>query len=421
MRQVANTIRQWEWLLLLLLLPVLLFPTGPQALLLLILPALWLIRWLATGHFIPPTPYDTALLVLMAMVLVSLTVVFDIELSFPKIAGMTLGVSLFYGVVAYTRQHKDGLWHVLAFYFVAGMGLALAGVVGIEWSGPFSLLNQVKELLPADLRAIPGTVGGAVNPNEMAGVSDWVVPLMVASLIGFWRPLWRRGKYLLFPLLIMNLIVFTMLVGTLSRGGILATAIGFLVMLAISFRWGRVLLIVAGLVAIVLVFYLDVESLVVSGGTAVGQIGLQGRLEIWSRALYGLADFPFTGMSMNGFRRLVHVLYPLFLVSPDTDIGHAHNHLLQAGLDLGIPGLIAYLALWLVSVFLLWRSWRRTSDGSSRVLIVGLAGALTAGWIFGVFDAIALGARPAFMWWILLAMIVGVHDKVSTGHKVPPD
>jgi putative inorganic carbon (HCO3(-)) transporter len=116
-------------------------------------------------------------------------------------------------------------------------------------------------------------------------------------------------------------------------------------------------------------------------------------------------------MSMNGFRRVVHILYPLFLISPATDIAHAHNQLLQTGLDLGLPGLVAYLALWWISAVLLWRSWRGAPDTAHRALVVGVAGALVASWIFGLLDAISLGAKPGFMWWLLLALLVALHDR----------
>jgi hypothetical protein len=46
-------------------------------------------------------------------------------------------------------------------------------------------------------------------------------------------------------------------------------------------------------------------------------------------------------------------------------------------------------------------------------LIIGLIGSLTAGWFFGILDAIALGARPGFLWWLLLALVVLVHEKVK--------
>ena len=85
-------------------------------------------------------------------------------------------------------------------------------------------------------------------------------------------------------------------------------------------------------------------------GTTGSLRTLGGRAEIWSRALYVIEDFPLTGMGMNTFRRVMPVLYPTTPIGSNDalieDVGHAHNHLLQAALDLGLPGLIAYLAIW---------------------------------------------------------------------------
>jgi putative inorganic carbon (HCO3(-)) transporter len=86
-------------------------------------------------------------------------------------------------------------------------------------------------------------------------------------------------------------------------------------------------------------------------------------LEVWSRAIYGIQDFPFTGMGMNAFRKVVPVPYPLFTVSPDVDIRHAHNEFLQAALDLGIPGLIAFITLYIGAFWMLWEIWKNTVVG----------------------------------------------------------
>jgi len=90
---------------------------------------------------------------------------------------------------------------------------------------------------------------------------------------------------------------------------------------------------------------LQTDSDVALGTGSVFEPGLDGRVEIWSRAIYGIRDFSFTGMGLGTFRHIVPMVYPLFSVSPDLDVGHAHNELLQAGVDLGIPGLIAFIAL----------------------------------------------------------------------------
>jgi hypothetical protein len=123
-------------------------------------------------------------------------------------------------------------------------------------------------------------------------------------------------------------------------------------------------------------------------------------------------------MSMNGFRRVVHVLYPLFTIPPTTDLGHAHNHFLQTSVDLGLPGLISYLALWVISAALLWRTWKNLTRRHARrhpyfALTAGLSGALLSGWVFGIFDAVSLGSRPSFVWWILLGLTASVHYAVN--------
>jgi putative inorganic carbon (HCO3(-)) transporter len=140
---------------------------------------------------------------------------------------------------------------------------------------------------------------------------------------------------------------------------------------------------------------------------------IDGRLEIWSRAIYGLQDFPFTGMGMNNFRKVVHILYPLFLISPDNDIAHAHNQWLQAGLDLGLPGLIAYLAIWFGAAAMLFGTWRASRDFWQRASTIGFAGAMVASFVYGMTDAIALGAKPSFLWWMMLGLITGtfLHTK----------
>ena len=43
------------------------------------------------------------------------------------------------------------------------------------------------------------------------------------------------------------------------------------------------------------------------------------RLEIWSRAIYMLQDFPFTGIGMGAFRQVANLLYPFFLAGPDAE------------------------------------------------------------------------------------------------------
>jgi putative inorganic carbon (HCO3(-)) transporter len=147
---------------------------------------------------------------------------------------------------------------------------------------------------------------------------------------------------------------------------------------------------------------------------------LEGRFEVWSRALYGIRDFPITGMGLNTFRHIVHILYPLFIVGPEVDLGHAHNEFLQAALDLGLPGLVAFVALYLGAFSLLWQIWHLPKSTamkesiSTQALALGLGGGLVAHVVYGLTDAVALGAKPGLIFWMLLGLITGLFLQTRT-------
>ena len=411
MYRLATIIIRWEWLLLLCLLPLLLLPPGLTAAGLLVLPLLWLLRRASSGRFLVRTPYDLAILLLALMVLASLFVTFNVRLSLPKIAGASLSIALFYAAVAYTRQQPGNLWRLLAIFLAVASAMSLAGVAFVAWPPPFTFFNTFREWLPPALAVMPGTTAGTVNANELAGILTWLLPLLIAIASGILAPLWRQKPLLLILVATGNVVAAALLLASHSRSAWLALAITLLAMAAISYRhWRWVLLAAVPATLISLLYFNGAQHLFAAGPDQ--PIDLAGRLEVWPRALMALADFPLTGMGMNGFRQAAPALYPFTHLPADIDVAHAHNHLLQAGLDLGLPGLVAYLALWAISAALLWQSWQRTTAPAQRALITGLSGSMTAGWIFGIFDAIAIGARPGFLWWLLLALIVAVHDDV---------
>lgn len=417
MRRFALVITNWEWLILILLMPFLLFPTGWRGLLLFIVPILWLFRKIATGHFMPDTPYDSAIFLLLTAMLISLAAVFNIEYSFPKIAGLVIGVALFYCAVQYNRYVEGGEYHLLGVILIAGTGLSLVGLLSFSRSLEVGNVGSLLAMMPPQAYSLANMIGTEVNPNEIAGLLGWIIPLFAAVTFGFWGDMMRSGHWRLrllhLVMLIFLLINSFVLIATRSRGGFVSVAAAILVMAAIRYRWGRWFLLFIVLAVVGIGLYIDIGSIIFSSSQGTTDLGLQGRFEIWSRALYALADFPFTGMGLNGFRQAVHLLYPLMIIPPTFDIGHAHNHLLQAGLDLGIPGLIAYLSIWIISGILLWIGWRSSKRQSDRVLIIGASGSLVAGFVFGIFDAIALGARPGFLWWLLIALLMATYENVQ--------
>jgi putative inorganic carbon (hco3(-)) transporter len=145
-----------------------------------------------------------------------------------------------------------------------------------------------------------------------------------------------------------------------------------------------------------------------SGPGMAGNVS--GRVELWSRAIYGIQEFPITGMGINAFRKIMPALYPTFLTAPDFDVAHAHNHLLQAALDLGIPGLIAYLSIWLVTATLLVRVHRDSRHPIYRLMAGGLGAGLIAHFVFSTTDLIPLGSKAGVLFWLTLALVAALHQ-----------
>jgi len=384
------------------------------------------------------------------MILISTWATYDMVLSLPSITNVLLGLGLFFAIVRGSQNWKGWFLSFGVFVLGGGLGLAGLGLLGINWlTTKISILNPITARFPTLITGLSGNNTG-FHPNIVAGTLLWIWPLLLVvsgfSLFRFsWRPsgwkswqLWG-GRSLVWA---CTVLVTAVLILTQSRAGYigLCAALFFMVLVVLPPR-GRWILMVILLVTISVVVIVVSpaemsqarEWLIGSGITSEGALSLttlEGRLELWSRAIYGLQDFPFTGMGMNTFREVVHVLYPLFLVAPDTDIGHPHNEFLHFGLDLGLPGLIALITLYLVAFGMLGSVWRNHNfnstlpgDGSHppsallKALILGLGGGLLAHLVYGLLDGVILSAKPGFIFWVLLGLIAGLYQTEFCGTK----
>lgn len=432
-KRLALALLRWEWLLLALLLPVAVGPLVTWLPLLLLIPLLWLVRRLATGHFVPPTPLDLSLLALLLMVLVSLFATPEPAYSAPKVVGLVYGIALFYAVVAATGRGTRPLQMGVVLLFGGGVGVALVGLVGTQWGNKLPLLGGLAARLPLNQ---PGQLaaGQGFNANQVAGVLLWVLPwaalLGLAALLA-WRGLvaqWGWGRTAAGLLLwgAGTLLMAGVFLLTQSRSAYVGLLAALLFLLLVGLRrrpWLLGGLVAAGGLLLVGLLVLGPPELpgraavlLGLGREAAGAAALNtlaGRAEIWQRALYGIQDFPLTGLGMNMFRRVQPVLYPFVTLSATNDVAHAHNHLLQTALDVGLPGLVAYLALWLGAAGMLWQSWRRAATMWPRLLALGFAASLLAYFVYGLTDAVSLGARPGFIFWLLLGLVAGLYAWVG--------
>ena len=137
---------------------------------------------------------------------------------------------------------------------------------------------------------------------------------------------------------------------------------------------------------------------------------VSGRVELWSRALYGIQDFPFTGMGINTFRKVMPVLYPTFLTAPDFDVATRITTCCRRRWTSASPGLIAYLSIWLVVAVLLVRVYRHSGKPTYRLMAGGLGAGLIAHFVFSTTDLIPLGSKAGVLFWLTLSLVVALHQ-----------
>jgi len=169
----------------------------------------------------------------------------------------------------------------------------------------------------------------------------------------------------------------------------------------------------------VLIYLLGLNAFlkVLASSDAIG--GLEGRLEIWSRAIYMIQDFPFTGIGMGSFGEVADTLYPFFSYSAGT-LEHAHNLFLQIAVALGIPGLIGWLIVLGSVGAISWSLYRFGRENNER-----LAAGLGAGFlcsqlaliVHGMTDAVTWGmVRPAPFVWVIWGLAVAAWS-IFVGEK----
>ncbi len=369
--------------------------------------AFWPIRLLAHGRCTVRAPGDWALGFLMLMTPVTLWATALPAVTQPQVFRLWAGIALLYAIVNWADSPLRLRWSV-AGLAMTGLFLALSAPVSVQWMAG-GKLTFVPEAL---YRRLPLLLADPIHPNVMAGALALVLPCALALPLFAWRSLrpWERVLTVAATVAVLAVLVLTK-----SRGGLLGVGATLLLLVTLRWRYG----------------WLAAPAAAVAGGLAVWRIGIgrvvevlsatqtlggvDGRLEVWSRALYMIQDFPFTGIGMGTFRQVANVLYPFFLAGPDADVPHAHNLFLQVAVDLGLPGLVAWLAIFLLVCWSAWRVYRRGQSGRLPYMAglgAGLLGAQVALAVHGLTDAVTWGTRPAVLVWAVWGLALAAGNQV---------
>jgi len=318
--------------------------------------------------------------------------------------GLALGLLLMSHVTVWSRTRERLAVAVIAFLVLGVTALA----VGSRSTAP---VHTAKALFgDTTLRsgpAAPLPLSGlhahtAVSRNALAAAAMMVLPVAAAVLMSPARWFAFSGALrLLGGLTTLGAVVVVVLMQSRSAW-LSAVVLAWLWSRAFLRRrwwWAAAVLCVVLPAGLVFVWGDHPRALEVIGT-------LRARVDIWQEGLQALRTSPWLGIGFDYFR---HSGYSPVFVFPDRIVGrpHAHNILLQTALDIGLVGLAVYLTL---IVLVLKRAWqvamRPGQDSWVRAVGVAAGLSLVSVHVYGLLDAVPLGAKVGLFQWFACGLIL---------------
>lgn len=357
----------------------------------------WLLRKIAVGRLAKWDKINLPILLLFGMSLVSLAVTPLPSITRQQTLRLWSGIVWYYALVNRCDTRPKLRWMIRGL-LLGGLALALVSPVSVEW--PAGKLTFIPEEFYQRFKL---AVADSIHPNVFAGVLILLIPVALAQLV-FRAPAWTS--------VIAAASAITMggaLLLSLSRSALLALVAAIIVLLILRGRSSWMALAIAMLLGAGVVFRYGVYKTLSLFMASASLGGYSSRMDIWSRALYVIQDFPFTGVGMGAFPEIADRLYPFTYFDPGW-ILHAHNLYLQIAVDLGIAGLLAWLMIYTLTIAAAWNTYRLGSKVQDRGLIAigaGLFSSQLALGLHGLTDAVTWGmVRPAPLVWALWGLSI---------------
>ena len=378
----------------------------------------WVARTKTTGHAIRYSSLNLPLLVLLGAVAYSVTKSLQPWRTLEFLSYLLAGVFTFLVIINWANCERR-LRLVAGGFLAGGALLALAAPITVEWMPATKLTALYFEDIYAHFRLL---IADPIHPNVMAGALAPILPLCISMLVFGHGPVRLAGRSAwlgrmvgqLLPALAC-LLILVVLVLTKSRGACLGLAFGIGIVL--MGRWPPLRLPGLGLGALLLAGggYVLLNRITPGDLLAKGSAlsGLDWRFAVWMHVLQALHDSPVSGLGLGNFQTIMETRYAFMVDGAAESIPHAHNLYLQVAADLGLPGLVAYLALLLTAVGLNIRMVMRRQQ---PWLSLGLLGSLTVLMVHGLVDAAQWNTKPSFLSWAVLGLTAALYN-LETGKR----
>lgn len=268
----------------------------------------------------------------------------------------------------------------------------------MQWSGAGLALSSLLAMIK--FYGIEGNAWYA----RLEGLGQLSHPILGAYVIGLaavWMLHWMpRGRWMQVASFAAIGLLGLFVVASQSRGAAVALLFSVVAMPLWCRDRRSTVIAIAATVAAVAVF-VSMQSLMLSRGVSF-------RPQIFMASLQMIAERPWTGLGLGG---------DYFVYWNDHRFDHSHNLFTHVAIELGLPGMLLWSAVWFG---VLWQAWKARTSQFGKGLI-GM-------WVFSTlamqFDAANLTGTPRAEWFItwlpvaLASVLVWARAKPDACDKV---
>lgn len=336
-------------------------------------------------------PQNKLLTVLFCIIALSSTYAFHPALSWNKISIVINWALVYFLIITVINTEKRLIIFILLF-LLANFKMSQHGFSSFASRG-FSFASY----------GVTGSPGWFANSGEFGITMTIFVPLSIAFILAL-KQNWGIYKKLFFYF--MPFTGLMTIVATSSRGAQLAIVVVGVWFLMKS-RFGLKAIIGVVIIGWGLISYLPEEQMERFSSMGEDETSTQ-RLEYWEFGLDIMQDHPWLGIGYSNWLEYCWFIYPNGL-GYQAKCEMSHNSFVEAGSELGIPGLLIFLIM-LTYVFILNAKTRKYAKEANNKLLFYLAHGLDGGLVGYLVSGFFIAAFFYPFFWFQLPMTVALFE-----------
>ncbi|MEW5807005.1 MAG: O-antigen ligase family protein [Acidobacteriota bacterium] len=338
-------------------------------------------------------------------------------------------LSIFFIIIDHYRT-REKVYRLLLIIIVSGLLIASFGIIQkLTWNGKIYWLRSAGEGV--------SPFGPFVNRDHFAGYMELIVPLAfglfftlisrkieteegkVKWKIDMGRDGWNITEVeefsiqKAFTLGFLLAITIASIFMSLSRGGLVATSITFILFAALLFIGKRKsmmeIITMASVLGVSFIVLITIgltpvkERIETLTGFSIESAFFKGRMAVWKHTLELIRDFPLFGSGLGTFRQAFLSYYP----SGSASVwNQTHNDYLQLLSEVGIVGFLIFL----VGLFLFFIKYYRKAvferSNADRYINLGLAMAIFSMGLHSFVDFNLQIPSNGFLFVVLMALLI---------------